>query len=300
MAVLFRVQDHYDYGMRAVKTTITAAGRLRLLHPKDPEEHVLLRALISVNLPKFFAHDVLLFQGILSDLFPGVPTPDSSDATLREGLGAAATSSGLQAEDAFVQRCLQLWETTSVRHGVMVIGPAGSGKSAIISTLSAAVTTLSSGVVENPMAFFPAVARVSLQSSSVLLGSLCVMCVAWVCARQISKHFVNPKSVTLGQLYGEFDASTREWNDGVLSRIVRLCSRDADMSQSAMLIGVPSPMNNPTITPKGSMGTMWSDESSMDVHHWIVLDGPVDPIWIENLNTVRMRVWVSVPHVTPA
>jgi hypothetical protein len=113
---------------------------------------------------------------------------------------------------------------------------------------------------------------------------------------QISKHFVNPKAVTLGQLYGEFDAGTREWNDGVLSRIVRLCSRDPDMSQSALLMGAPSPMNNPTITPKGSVGTMWSDESGLDVHHWIVLDGPVDPIWIENLNTVSMTVFPRCFH----
>jgi dynein heavy chain, axonemal len=146
--------------MRAVKTTITAAGRLRLLHPNDTEERVLLRALTSVNLPKFLAHDVPLFQGILSDLFPGMSPPDTKDNTLRDGLVSAAVSTGLQPEDAFVQRCLQLWETTSVRHGVMVIGPAGGGKSAVISTLSVAVSSLSTGVLDTPSTFFPAVSCV--------------------------------------------------------------------------------------------------------------------------------------------
>jgi len=64
-------------------------------------------------------------------------------------------------------------------------------------------------------------------------------------------HTINPKSIKLGQLYGEFNRLTGEWTNGVLARVVRECSAD------------PSPTN-----------------------HWIVLDGPVDAIWIENMNTV--------------
>lgn len=32
---------------------------------------------------------------------------------------------------------------------------------------------------------------------------------------------VNPKSMSLGELYGEYDLSTNEWTDGVLSSIMR-------------------------------------------------------------------------------
>lgn len=32
---------------------------------------------------------------------------------------------------------------------------------------------------------------------------------------------VNPKSLSLGELYGEFDANTAEWTDGILSYAVR-------------------------------------------------------------------------------
>jgi dynein heavy chain len=32
---------------------------------------------------------------------------------------------------------------------------------------------------------------------------------------------LNPKSLSLGELYGEFDLSTNEWTDGVLSSVVR-------------------------------------------------------------------------------
>ena len=40
---------------------------------------------------------------------------------------------------------------------------------------------------------------------------------------------LNPKAVSLGELYGEFDLNTNEWTDGILSSVMRVtCSGKRD------------------------------------------------------------------------
>lgn len=110
-------QDHYDYGMRAVKTVITAAGNLKRAAPDINEEALLMRALQDVNTPKFLAHDLPLFEGILNDLFPGVQRPPFDYGPLLEALKESIEDKKLQPAPVFLKKNIELYEMICVRHG---------------------------------------------------------------------------------------------------------------------------------------------------------------------------------------
>ncbi|CAH1408276.1 unnamed protein product [Nezara viridula] len=65
------------------------------------------------------------------------------------------------------------------------------------------------------------------------------------------EYLINPKALNLGELYGEYNLATGEWADGVLSSIMRTTCADEVKSEK-----------------------------------WILFDGPVDAVWIENMNSV--------------
>ncbi|GMH70086.1 hypothetical protein TrRE_jg13191 [Triparma retinervis] len=214
-------QPHYDYGMRAVKTVITAAGNLKRAEPQADEMVLLLRALQDVNIPKFLAFDLPLFAGIISDLFPGKKRPDLDYGSLFAVMKNVISKKGLQALPWFVGKIIQLYEMIVVRHGLMLVGPTGGGKSSNLHVLEET------------------------------LGELKRFGMEGFAYEKVIVYQLNPKSITMGQMYGEFDPNTHEWQDGIMSTMYRLAS------------------SSPTSDRK-----------------WMLFDGPVDAIWIENMNTV--------------
>jgi dynein heavy chain, axonemal len=113
-------QHHYDYGMRAVKSVLLASAALRKESPYLPEEQIVLRAIIDVNLPKFLQQDISLFEGIYQDLFPDVLIAEPPRDDLRKYLGIRIKERRLQATPWFVEKVLQIYEMLLVRHGLMV------------------------------------------------------------------------------------------------------------------------------------------------------------------------------------
>jgi dynein heavy chain len=217
-------QGHYDYGMRAVKAVLLASQQLKQEMPNEPEMAVVRRAIFDVNRPKFLAADAVLFDGILKDLFGNVQAKPQDYDALHRGLKAACGSWAVSFTPAFITKAQQIFETVRVRHGIMIVGQAGSGKTTCLKAVAAA----------NCWATESGAAGASVLSLA-----------------PTHIHTLNPKSVTMPQLYGFSDASGTDWHDGLLSQRFRHAATD---------------------------GT--------ETRHWIVLDGPVDANWIENMNTV--------------
>lgn len=183
-------QDHYDFGMRALKAILTAAGNLKRVMLDDKEDVVCLRALMDVNIPKFTVNDVPLFSSITSDLFPSTKLPKIDYGKLQESLVSYCVSKNLQPEEGFLSKCIQLFDTVNVRHGLMVVGAAFSGKSKITEVLAEGITSLA-----------------GLQN--------------FVKVQQLK---LNPKSITSDQLYGKLDPNTKSWSDGVIAILMRKCA----------------------------------------------------------------------------
>jgi dynein heavy chain 2 len=76
---LLSPQQHYDWGLRALKTVLTVAGRL-IQESEDKDEskeaELLIKAIRINTLSKLTFADTQKFLALLGDVFPGVPASD--------------------------------------------------------------------------------------------------------------------------------------------------------------------------------------------------------------------------------
>uniref|UniRef100_A0A096MH56 Dynein axonemal heavy chain 17 n=1 Tax=Poecilia formosa TaxID=48698 RepID=A0A096MH56_POEFO len=209
---LLSKQDHYDWGLRAIKSVLVVAGSLKRGDPARAEDQVLMRALRDFNIPKIVTEDMPVFLGLIGDLFPSLEVPRKTDLDFEKHVKQSILDLKLQPDDSFVLKVVQLEELLAVRHSVFVVGSAGTGKSQVMRSLQRTYQNTKRRPV-------------------------------WA--------DLNPKAVTNDELFGIINPATREWKDGLFSSVMREL---ANISHSG---------------PK-----------------WIVLDGDIDPMWIESLNTV--------------
>jgi len=213
---LLSKQMHYDWGLRAIKSVLRQAGKLKRGDPDLDEDPLLKRALRDFNMPKIVIDDRQIFLNLLDDLFPNVKAPEKFDMELKKIVMNATKEQGYIAEDLFALKCVQLSEILEVRHCCFVIGPSGCGKTTVWKTLAQAYINRGQETIYD---------------------------------------VINPKAVSSDELFG-YMTKSKEWKDGVLSNIMRNQSKNLD---------------------KYKQSQEWK---------WVILDGDIDPEWIESLNTV--------------
>ncbi|KRX00189.1 P-loop containing nucleoside triphosphate hydrolase [Pseudocohnilembus persalinus] len=292
-------QSHYDFGMRAIKAIIVAAGNLKRAFPYENESYLCLRAIGDCNLPKFTSQDVPLFQSIIKDLFPDIEQKEQNFGELSQSIKSITKQQNLVLKDRFFQKILELYETIKVRHGLMVVGKAACGKTTIITTLQKSIervnikqALLKSGKYKKDELEFDEIQNDSEDSQkeepenvetflrknskiqeddfanqqvngspknenqkqrrqSIFQNKKEIKNLKY---KKVDLYMLNPKSITTKMLFGDFDEAG-EWHNGITANLFRECQ---DKQQAQDTQGL----------------------------NWIIFDGPVDALWIENMNTV--------------
>ncbi|XP_031643456.1 dynein heavy chain 6, axonemal [Oncorhynchus kisutch] len=269
-------QDHYDFGMRAIKSVLVLAGQKRRfaalscgLTPED-ECCVLICALQNSNLPKLVPEDVPLFKSIMEDLFPGVINPKTIHPQLEIAIAKATEILGFQQWPNQAEKVTQLYSQILARGGVMLIGPTGGGKTTVRLILQHALHLL------------PSLSEVHRRTNVF-------MELAPSSEVHVESFTINPKCVSFGELYGQVDPNTLEWSDGLFASAVRtyakeLFEQDNKTSKDSESRNTSSDVLSESTTPLPP--SSYQHNFMVDNWRWIIMDGPVDILWVENLNTV--------------
>jgi dynein heavy chain 1 len=186
-------QSHYDFGLRALKTLLISAGGLKrkALHGEKMdgeklaaiEKSVLIEGTCNNVVPKLVSDDLTVFDDILKDVFPGSEVTKMEDEKVREKLVEMCAGLNLEPEESWVQKVLQLKQVIDMRHGVMMVGPSGVGKSSAVNVMVKVLEELD--------------------------------------GKKGEIYIIDPKAMDKEALYGSLDGTTMEWTDGVFTHLLR-------------------------------------------------------------------------------
>ncbi|KAJ2355534.1 dynein heavy chain, partial [Coemansia sp. RSA 2618] len=183
-------QPHYDFGLRALKSVLVAAGNLKREQLQQAqgdsvvdEQALVIQSVRETVVPKLVATDTRLLTRLLDDVFPDAVGAGPSNEALRAAVLAECAARRLEPGAEWVEKVVQLNQIQALHHGLMLVGAAGSGKTTAWRVLLAVLERVEG------------VEGVS--------------------------YVIDPKAVTKDALYGTLDATTREWRDGLFTHLLR-------------------------------------------------------------------------------
>ncbi|OQS05963.1 dynein heavy chain [Thraustotheca clavata] len=200
---LLTPQQHYDWGLRALKAVLSTGGKLlqqakkaegKRLTPAQ-ETEILIKAVRINTLSKLTFGDSQRFLALIGDVFPGIASADISGGDLEAAIREVMEKKPFccQVDDLQIRKMLQLKESLDQRMGCVVVGPSGSGKSTVWQVLQQAMIR---------------------------------------CGQLVKTHIMNPKSMPRERLLGHMDLDTREWHDGVLTDAARKVVKEPENVRS--------------------------------------------------------------------
>lgn len=174
-------QTHYDFGLRAIKSTLNYCGKVKRNNLSEDETFVIYQGLYISVMPKLVQEDTEIFTSLMKDTFQKSFKLQSNDALL-EQIEEVIETQGLVSSPEFTTKVLQLYELSSSHHGIMMVGDAGCGKSTVRNVLLKALQKMD-----------------GIESAS---------------------YVINPK-ISKEVLYGSLDLTTREFKDGLFTSFLR-------------------------------------------------------------------------------
>ncbi|XP_044933442.1 cytoplasmic dynein 2 heavy chain 1 isoform X4 [Mustela putorius furo] len=190
---LLTPQQHYDWGLRALKTVLRGSGGLLRQLKKSgikqnvDESHIVVQALRLNTMSKFTFADCSRFDALIKDVFPGIDFKEVEYGQLSSALQQVFEEANYEVIPNQIKKALELYEQLCQRMGVVIVGPSGAGKSTLWRMLRAALCRV---------------------------------------GRAVKQYTMNPKAMPRHQLLGHIDMDTREWSDGVLTNSARQVVRE--------------------------------------------------------------------------
>ena len=197
---LLSLQQHYDWGLRALKTVLKSCGSLLHQSKKQAiqidnskEMEIIVKAARFNTMSKLTFSDSKRFDALLRDIFPNVRITEFEYEELKKALAEVFSEHKLIFNNIQLKKALEVYEQLRQRMGVVVVGPSGSGKSVLWKMLKEALIKT---------------------------------------GKMIKTYVMNPKAITRHQLLGHIDVDTREWTDGVLTSASRQVIKEPVKVQS--------------------------------------------------------------------